>query len=80
MDLVAKVVAKTKTRSRVVREPLPKDDPQRRRPDISLAKRLLGWAPKIDLDRGLERTIAYFATQIVAGAAVELPATAEAAN
>jgi UDP-glucuronate decarboxylase len=77
MKLVDRVVEMTKTGSRVVRKPLPTDDPQRRRPDITLAKRLLGWAPKVDLDRGLERTISYFATQVMPSAAVSLPASAE---
>jgi UDP-glucuronate decarboxylase len=48
------------SRSRIVHKPLPKDDPQRRKPDITWASELLGWAPKIDLDTGLGRTIAYF--------------------
>jgi UDP-glucuronate decarboxylase len=42
-------------------KPLPADDPKQRKPDISLAKQLLGWEPKISLDVGLDRTIAYFA-------------------
>jgi UDP-glucuronate decarboxylase len=40
--------------------PLPADDPRQRRPDISLAGRLLDWKPAIELDEGLSRTIAYF--------------------
>jgi UDP-glucuronate decarboxylase len=48
------------TGSKIVYEPLPKDDPTRRRPDISLAKRALGWEPTVPLERGLENTIAYF--------------------
>ena len=40
--------------------PLPPDDPLQRRPDISLAKKRLGWEPKINLDEGLKRTIAWF--------------------
>ncbi len=41
-------------------KPLPQDDPKRRQPDISKAKRVLGWAPKVDLETGLRETIAYF--------------------
>ncbi len=41
-------------------KPLPQDDPKQRRPDISKAKRLLGWEPKVDLDEGLKQTIEYF--------------------
>lgn len=43
---------------------LPQDDPVRRKPDISLAKKMLGWEPKIPLKKGLQETIAYFATMI----------------
>ncbi|MGZ6140780.1 MAG: UDP-glucuronic acid decarboxylase family protein [Myxococcaceae bacterium] len=45
---------------RIVHRPLPKDDPQRRRPDITRARELLGWAPRITLIDGLRQTIAYF--------------------
>ena len=48
------------TGSKLVYEPLPKDDPKRRRPDITLAKELLGWAPRIKLREGLPKTIEYF--------------------
>src|SRR5262249_51397841 len=44
---------------KIVFEPLPEDDPQRRRPDISKAKRLLGWEPRVLLDEGLRETIEY---------------------
>ena len=44
----------------VVYEPLPQDDPKQRRPDISKAKRVLGWEPKVDLDAGLRETVKYF--------------------
>jgi dTDP-glucose 4,6-dehydratase len=45
---------------RIVFEPLPEDDPQKRRPDITKAKRLLGWEPKVNLEAGLRETIEYF--------------------
>jgi dTDP-glucose 4,6-dehydratase len=45
---------------KLVREPLPSDDPRKRRPDISKAKRVLGWEPKVPLEEGLRETIAYF--------------------
>lgn len=48
------------SRSKIVHRPLPKDDPQRRKPDISLAKKELKWQPVHRLDDGLERTIEYF--------------------
>ena len=46
--------------SKLVYEPLPKDDPKRRKPDITLAKELLGWEPKVPLSEGLAKTIDYF--------------------
>jgi dTDP-glucose 4,6-dehydratase len=55
--LVLKV---TGSSSPIVYEPLPQDDPKQRRPDISKAKRLLGWEPKIDLEAGLKLSMAYF--------------------
>jgi UDP-glucuronate decarboxylase len=62
--LVDLVVEKTGTTSRIIHGVLPKDDPRRRRPDISRAKHLLGWSPEIDLDKGLDATIAWFAEQL----------------
>ncbi len=60
-ELIARVVAMTGTRSRIVQLPLPIDDPRRRKPDISRAIELLQWAPRVDLAHGLEPTIAWFA-------------------
>jgi UDP-glucuronate decarboxylase len=59
-DLVQRVLALTGSRSAVVRRPLPVDDPQRRRPDIALARHALGWAPRTGLEAGLKATIAWF--------------------
>ena len=59
-ELAEMVLAKTASRSRLVVRPLPGDDPKKRRPDITLAKELLGWQPTVPLADGLERTIAYF--------------------
>ncbi|MBW2421219.1 MAG: SDR family oxidoreductase [Deltaproteobacteria bacterium] len=56
-DLVLEI---TGSRSEICFEPLPSDDPTRRRPDISLAQQTLGWEPKTPLRQGLEKTIAYF--------------------
>jgi UDP-glucuronate decarboxylase len=60
-ELAALVMERTAASSTIRREPLPADDPKRRRPDISRAKRLLGWAPEVPLERGLDETISYFA-------------------
>lgn len=60
-ELAEKTVAMLpRSKSKLVYRPLPGDDPKQRRPDISLAKELLGWEPTIPLDEGLRRTIAYF--------------------
>jgi UDP-glucuronate decarboxylase len=54
------VIALTGIKSKIVHRPLPQDDPTRRQPDISLAKKMLGWEPKVPLREGLEKTIAWF--------------------
>jgi UDP-glucuronate decarboxylase len=59
-ELAQTVLELTGSRSRLVRQPLPQDDPRQRCPDITLATRELGWTPKVGLREGLERTIAYF--------------------
>ncbi len=50
----------------LVHEPLPDDDPRKRRPDISKAKRILGWEPKVALDEGLRETVEYFKVKVLA--------------
>ena len=61
MKALARMVLKaTGSRSRIVTKPLPKDDPRRRKPDISLAKKYLAWSPQVPLEDGLEKTIDYF--------------------
>lgn len=60
LELAEMVVDMTNSRSKIVMNPLPKDDPTRRRPDIGLAKKALGWEPKTVLKDGLVKTIAYF--------------------
>ncbi len=59
-ELADKVLAMTGSASKIALRPLPVNDPQRRRPDISLAKEKLDWSPTIPLDEGLAHTIAYF--------------------
>jgi UDP-glucuronate decarboxylase len=59
-QLAEKVLEKTSSSSRLVEETLPEDDPTQRRPDISLVKSLTDWTPQIELDEGLDKTIAYF--------------------
>jgi dTDP-glucose 4,6-dehydratase len=60
LDFAAEIIKLTGTNQKVVFEPLPTDDPKQRQPDIGLARKLLGWEPKIDRAEGLRRTYAYF--------------------
>lgn len=60
-DLVDRVIAMTGSTSRIVNRPLPVDDPRRRRPEIGLAEKLLGWTPGTPLEKGLRATVAWFA-------------------
>ena len=60
LELAKLVIKMTKSKSRIIRKPLPEDDPMRRQPDITLAKKKLKWQPKVDLEDGLEKTIKYF--------------------
>jgi UDP-glucuronate decarboxylase len=59
-ELANRVIKLTNSKSRIAYKPLPQDDPYRRKPDISLAKKILKWQPKIELEQGLKKTIEYF--------------------
>ncbi len=59
-ELAEMVIRLTKSKSKIVACPLPEDDPLQRQPDISLAKKELGWTPKIEIEEGLIKTIEYF--------------------
>jgi UDP-glucuronate decarboxylase len=61
LELAEKIIRMTRSRSKIVFQPRPADDPARRKPDIDLARKSLdNWYPQINLEEGLERTIAYF--------------------
>jgi dTDP-glucose 4,6-dehydratase len=60
IEFAKSVQAATGSRSRMVFRPLPQDDPRQRRPDITRARRLLKWEPKVTLEEGLRKTVAYF--------------------
>jgi UDP-glucuronate decarboxylase len=78
-ELAERVVALTGTTNQVVYRPLPQDDPTRRRPDITRAKEVLGWAPKVSLEEGLVHTCAWFAAELATPAhRVDLSAPAQA--
>jgi UDP-glucuronate decarboxylase len=66
-DLAKRVVTLTGSRSKVVKRPLPQDDPTRRQPAIELAQRELGWTPVVNLDEGLTRTIEDFKARLAQG-------------
>jgi len=59
-ELAGLVLRLTGSSSPIIFRPLPVDDPKQRRPDISRAKRVLGWEPTVALEDGLRRTIGYF--------------------
>jgi UDP-glucuronate decarboxylase len=60
LDLAKKVIKFTNSNSRIVHKPLPQDDPEQRKPDITLVRELLKWEPYVNLDTGLIKTIQYF--------------------
>jgi UDP-glucuronate decarboxylase len=60
LELAEKIINLTKSSSKIIHKPLPSDDPTHRCPDISLAEEKLGWSPKVELEEGLSKTIAYF--------------------
>jgi UDP-glucuronate decarboxylase len=64
LSLAQLVLEKTGSHQPLTFQPLPQDDPRQRRPDITRAQRILGWAPTIALDQGLDRTIAWFAQKL----------------
>jgi len=60
LELAQKIIELTGSKSKIIFKPLPADDPQRRQPDITLAKEKLNWQPKVSLEEGLKKTIEYF--------------------
>jgi UDP-glucuronate decarboxylase len=59
-ELAEKVIKLTGSKSQILQQPLPQDDPKQRRPDITRAKAMLNWEPTINLEQGLIKTIDYF--------------------
>ena len=60
LELAEMTIKMTGSRSKIIFEELPQDDPLQRQPDITLAKERLGWEPGVDLEVGLGKTIGYF--------------------
>ncbi|MDD4819621.1 MAG: SDR family oxidoreductase [Flavobacteriales bacterium] len=63
-QLAEKVIEMTGSKSKIIYQPLPSDDPRQRQPNIGLAKKVLDWEPTIQLEQGLSKTIEYFKTKI----------------
>lgn len=64
MNLAEMVIQKTKSKSKIIFNDLPQDDPKQRKPNISKARSILNWEPKVDIDQGLDNTIKYFKTKV----------------
>jgi len=64
LEFAQEIIRVTGSRSRIVHKPLPQDDPKQRRPDITRARKWLGWEPKVPLAEGLESTIQYFKPRV----------------
>ncbi|HXC34926.1 MAG TPA: NAD-dependent epimerase/dehydratase family protein, partial [Candidatus Acidoferrales bacterium] len=64
VQFAREIIDVTKSRSKIVFRRLPQDDPKQRKPDITKAKKILGWTPKVPLHDGLIQTIAYFSKKV----------------
>ena len=64
LEFAQEILRATGARSKVIFKPLPQDDPKQRKPDITRARTLLHWEPKVSLQAGLEKTIAYFRDKV----------------
>jgi len=60
LEFAERIRRLTNSRSRIIHQPLPEDDPRKRQPDITKAQRILGWEPRVSLEEGLRLTIEYF--------------------
>jgi dTDP-glucose 4,6-dehydratase len=64
LQFAEEIIRATQSKSKIVFKPLPQDDPKQRKPDITKAKKFLGWAPKVVLKDGLAQTIEYFSRKV----------------
>jgi UDP-glucuronate decarboxylase len=67
IELATRVIELTNSKSRIVKEPLPSDDPKQRKPDIQKANEVLGWNPEVGLSEGLKKTIEDFEIRLQSG-------------
>jgi nucleoside-diphosphate-sugar epimerase len=63
-EIAETIIRMTGSKSKLIYQPLPKDDPKQRRPDITLARTKLGWEPKVSLEEGLVTTLEYFRNKV----------------
>jgi dTDP-glucose 4,6-dehydratase len=68
LEFAEAILKSTGSKSPIIRKPLPEDDPKVRRPDITKARAILGWEPKVTLEDGIEKTVEYFRPRVVPGA------------
>jgi dTDP-glucose 4,6-dehydratase len=73
LDFAKEIIALSGSKSTIEHRPLPQDDPKLRRPDITRARQLLNWEPKVNRADGLRRTLAYFQRKVAAGSGREIP-------
>ena len=66
LECAQQILAVTGSKSEIVHKPLPQDDPTRRRPDITKARTLLHWEPKVSLCEGLKKSLSYFQACVAA--------------
>jgi dTDP-glucose 4,6-dehydratase len=64
LDLAQEILSLTNSNSKIIFDPLPPDDPKKREPDISKAKKLLNWEPRVSRTEGLKKTVDFLATKI----------------
>ena len=64
IQFAEEIIRVTNSKSKIVYKPLPQDDPKQRRPDITKAKKILKWEPKVPLAEGMAKTIEYFRTKV----------------
>ncbi len=64
LDFARMIIRITESPSRILFRPLPEDDPRRRRPDITLARRILGWRPRVTMEEGIRETVAWFRSAV----------------
>ena len=64
LQFADEIIRATKSKSKIIHKSLPQDDPKQRKPDITKAKKILGWSPKVPLAEGMEKTIAYFKRKV----------------